>query len=192
MKLDAAKEAVLRRSFSQGTSYKRLAPHLNMSRATLCRRLSELALVRHLGMVPPEGKPSCEVALRLMREARTDRKAVARRILDCLELCHLAEQQGEVTPADWGRIKGLEGDAIRQSLGRLGDWLKAEARIRLRSKIVKQHDHEGRVVERRLVVFSLRRMRLLVGPVGGRVDEEALRVIGVGPEPEGGRGAQKS
>lgn len=154
--------------------------------ATIERWLAELGLARHLGDTPATRRePSCEVAMRLMREARTDRKAVARRILDCLELCHLAEQQGEVTPADWGRIKGVEGDAIRQSLGRLADWLQAEARIRLRSKVVKQHDHEGRVVERRLVVFSLRRMRLFVGPVGGRVDEEALRVVGLGPEPEG-------
>lgn len=188
LKLDAAKMAALLRSLSHGEPYKRLAPRLGMSRATLCRLLAREGLVRHLGLSPVPGREAkCAVALRLLRARGSERQANARRLLDCLELLHLREVSGVVRWEDWGRICAArvpEGEkheerlteARRRAFFRLADWLAAEARIRLTT------DAGQWIDGRRVVSFSLRRLRLFVGRRDGRVERRALEVLGYGDD----------
>lgn len=188
MKLDAAKRAELLRSLSHGEPQKRLAPKLGVSRATLCRILAAEGLLRNLGRAPnPRNKASETTALRLLQARGPLRKANARRILDCLELLHLREVSGVVRWEDWGRIctaRATEGpgaeerlaEAQKQAFFRLAEWLRVEARIRLTT-------NAGQWIDgRRVVSFSLLRLRRLVGKRDGRVERRALEVLGYGED----------
>lgn len=192
MKLDAAKQAELRRFLCNGESQKRLSERMGVCRRTLCYLLAVEGLVRNVGRAPnPGNKASEAVALRLLRARGSERQANARRLLDCLELLHLREVSGVVRWEDWGRICAArvpEGEkheerlaeARRRAFFRLADWLAAEARIRLTT------DAGQWIDGRRVVSFSLRRLRLFVGRRDGRVERRALEVLGYGEDEEGG------
>lgn len=192
--LDAAKQARLRHLFRQGVLVKVLSEDTGTPKRTLERWLAQLGLVRHLGAANvPQRDATGEVAMRLLQARGPLRKANARRILDCLELLHLREVSGVVRWEDWGRIcttRATEGpsseerlaEAQKQAFFRLAEWLRVEARIRLTT-------NAGQWIDgRRVVSFSLRRLRRFVGRRDGRVERRALEVLGYGDGDDDGDG----